>query len=159
VIVLDTTILAYAVGEAHQLREPCRRVLTAHAEGVIQATTTIEVIQEFAHVRSQRRSRADAARIAIGYTRAFDLLVTGPEDLERGLDLFQHHPRVGSFDAVLAAVALNRGATALISADRSFGSIPGLKWIDPSSSALRHVLAEGTPRVFRNEPAKSGPGP
>ncbi len=32
-IVLDTAILAYAVGGEHPLREPCRGVLTAHGEG------------------------------------------------------------------------------------------------------------------------------
>ena len=63
-IVLDTTVLAYAVGEAHPLRDPCRRLLAAHAEGRIEATTTVEVIQEFAHIRARRRTRPDAVRLA-----------------------------------------------------------------------------------------------
>ena len=56
VIVLDTTVLVYAVGDDHELREPARRVVvTAVESGTAQATTTVEAIQEFVHVRARRR--------------------------------------------------------------------------------------------------------
>jgi hypothetical protein len=45
VILLDTIILVFAVGEPHPHREPCRRLLTAHGQGRADATTTVEVIQ------------------------------------------------------------------------------------------------------------------
>ena len=54
-IVLDTTVLVYAVGADHPLREPCQLLVRAIADGTILATTTIEVIQEFTHVRGRRR--------------------------------------------------------------------------------------------------------
>ena len=78
-IILDTTVLAYAVGEDHPLREPCRRLLAAHANGSIEATTTVEVLQEFTHVRARRRSRQDAARL----TREKFLETTGQGKRER----------------------------------------------------------------------------
>ncbi len=62
-IVLGTTVIACAVGEEHPLRDPCRRILAAHADGRIDATTTVEVIQELVHVRARRRDRADAAAL------------------------------------------------------------------------------------------------
>ncbi len=139
-IVLDTTVLAYAVGDEHPLRDPCRRLLEAHADGRIDATTTVEVIQEFVHIRSRRRSRPDAVHVARQYAVAFNLLVITPDDLERGLGLFERHAALGAFGAVLAAVALGRGAEALISADQAFASIPGLPWVDPASPALRSLL-------------------
>jgi len=74
-IVLDTTILVYAVGGEHPLRAPCRHMLAAHGEGRIEATTTIEVIQEFAHIRARRRTRSDAVRLARHYLSAFTVLV------------------------------------------------------------------------------------
>ena len=40
------------------------------------------------------------------------------------------------FDALLAAVALNQGAEALISADAGFAANPGLRWIYPATPAL-----------------------
>ena len=66
-IVLDTTVLVYAVGVDHPLREPCQQLIRAIADGTILATTTTEVIQEFTHVRARRRDRKDAAELARDY--------------------------------------------------------------------------------------------
>lgn len=139
-IVLDTTILAYAVGDAHALRTPCRRLLTAHGEGRIEATTTIEVIQAFAHIRARRRTRSDAVTLARHYLSAFAVLAATADDLDRGLALFERLPGLGAFDSVLAAVALDRGAEALVSADRAFASVPNLRWIDPATPAMRRLV-------------------
>lgn len=139
-IILDTTVLVYAVGDEHPLREPCRRLLQAHGDGLIEATTTIEVVQEFCHVRARRRSRADAAALARHYIAAFALLVTRMEDLELGLTLFERHPELGAFDALLAAVALSHRAEALVSADRAFAQVANLSWIDPSTPGLERLL-------------------
>ena len=141
-IVLDTTVLAYAVGDEHPLRNPCRRLLAAHADGRLEATTTVEVIQEFAHVRARRQTRSDAVDVARQYAAAFSLLVTTPDDLDQGLALFEKHPALGAFDAVLAAVALHRGALALVSADRAFALVVGLPWVDPSTAAMSRLVGD-----------------
>src|SRR6476646_11029825 len=49
-IVLDTTVLVYAKGSEHPLRAPCRELIEAVAGGSIEATTSVEAIQEFVHV-------------------------------------------------------------------------------------------------------------
>lgn len=146
-IVLDTTVLAYAVGADHPLREPCRRLLTAHADGRVQATTTVEVLQEFAHIRARRRTREDSARLTRRYAAAFDLLTTTAHDLDRGLELFERHAALGAFDAVLAAVALNRGADALVSADGAFAGVTGLSLINPATDALHELLGTSVPEA------------
>lgn len=66
-IVLDTTVLAYAVGAEHPLREPSRRLVAAIGDGRIAATTTVDVVQEFAHAYARRRARAAAAAHARRY--------------------------------------------------------------------------------------------
>ncbi len=132
-ILLDTTVLSYAVGDDHVLRAACRRLLKAHLNGEIQAVTTVEVIQEFAHVRSRRRPRADAVAVARQYAALLPQLATDGLDLQLGLTLYESHRRIGAFDAVLAAVALNRRLD-IASADRAFGSVPGLRWLDPASA-------------------------
>lgn len=139
-IVVDTTVLAYAVGTAHPLRDPCRSLLTAHADGRIEATTTVEVIQEFAHISARRRTRSDAVRLARRYMAAFSLLVTTSDDLDLGLDLFDEYPALGAFDAVLAAVAVGRRAEALVSADHAFAAVPGLTLIDPATPAMQRLI-------------------
>jgi predicted nucleic acid-binding protein len=140
VILADTTVLAYAVGDAHPLCEPCRRLLEAHAAGQIELTTTVEVLQEFAHIRARRRSREDAARVTRSYLAAFEPLLTTPAELDRGLELFERYETLGAFDAVLAAVALERGAEAVVSADRAFADVAGLPWIDPATPSLEPLL-------------------
>ena len=141
-IVLDTTILAYAAGGEHPLREPCRRLLSAVAEGTVRATTTIEVIQEFAHVRARRRPRADAVALARDYAQALTpLLVVDRPVLERGLSLFEETAEVGCFDAILAAAAIANDAQALVSVDTGFGAVPGLNHVDPATEAFERLIA------------------
>lgn len=139
-IILDTAVLAYAVGEQHPLRDSCRRILAAHADGRLEATTTVEAIQEFTHIRARRRTRADAVMIARAYLDAFDPLMTSRDELEHGLALFEQLPDLGAFDAVLAAVALGRAAEALVSPDRAFATVPGLTWMDPARPAIERLL-------------------
>jgi predicted nucleic acid-binding protein len=140
VIFLDTTVLIYAVGVDHPLRDPCRRILQAHADGSIEATTTVEVIQEFTHVRARRQTRADAVSLARHYVAAFTVLTTRADDLELGLTLYECHPELGAFDAMLAAVALNHHVDVLVSADRAFGALSQLSWIDPATPAVNRIL-------------------
>jgi uncharacterized protein len=139
-VIVDTTILIYAVGTEHALREPCRQLLIAHSRGHIKATTTIEVIQEFVHVRARRRDRHDAASLGRQYLAALELIAQEPGDLDLGLTLFERHPRLGVFDAVLAAVALNRDVDALISADRAFAEVPNLLCLHPTGAEFGNLL-------------------
>jgi uncharacterized protein len=136
-ILLDTTVLAYAVGDAHALRAACRRLLKAHLNGDLQVATTVEVLQEFAHVRSRRRPREDAVALARQFAALIPLLSTDSRDLDLGLALYQSHHRIGAFDAVLAAVAVNRRLDGVASADQAFGDVAGLNWIDPASLPTR----------------------
>ncbi len=137
-IVLDTTVLLYAVGAEHALREPCRRVVAAIGEDRLRATTTVEVLQEFAHVRARRRGRADAAALTAQFVTLLSPLISpDADDLDEGLRIFRENDRVGAFDAVLAAAALRRDhVTALVSADRAFAGIPGLRHLDPASDGF-----------------------
>jgi predicted nucleic acid-binding protein len=140
VILVDTTVLSYAVGTEHPLRQSCRQLLQAHGDGLVQAATTVEVIQEFAHIRARRRSRTDAVSVARSYAAALSLLLTQPEDLDLGLTLYERHDPLGAFDALLAAVTLNRRLEALVSADRAFAAVPELPWVDPATPALDRLL-------------------
>ncbi len=141
-IVLDTTVLVYAKGTAHPLRDPCRRLIAAIAERRLDATTTVEVVQEFVHVRAQRRERSDAVALGCDYADLLaPLLTVSNEHLRRGLSLFERGEGLGAFDAVLAATALDVGASALISADGAFASIAGLPHVIPDESGVASLLA------------------
>lgn len=139
-ILVDTTVLAYAVGTDHHLREPCRLLLEGVRDGRVRACTTVEVVQEFAHVRARRRPRPEAAARAREYALGFSPLIRPDEDdLSHGLDIFAATASLGPFDAVLAAVALRR-RWALASADRAFDDVDGLRHLDPSSPTFADDL-------------------
>jgi predicted nucleic acid-binding protein len=90
VIVLDTTVLVYAVGGEHPLREPSRRLVEAIGAGRIDATTTVEVIQEFVHIRARRQGRADAAKVGRNFAELLaPLLVVQESRVEGGLRIFE----------------------------------------------------------------------
>ena len=135
-IILDTTILVYAVGADHPLRGPARALVELVRDGDVRGTTTVEVVQELAHVRSRRSQRAEAATLALDYAVGLSPLVRPElEDLLAGLDLFREVDGLGPLDGVLAAVARRRG-WALASADRAFGRVSDLTHLDPSSTTF-----------------------
>ncbi len=140
-IVLDTTVLVYAVGAAHEFREPARALVQSIERGAVRATTTVEAVQEFVHVRARRRDRRDAASLGRAYAALLSpLLQPSEDDLEQGLRLFERNQELGAFDAVFAAAAIGAGVDALVSADRSFASVRGLRFLDLVSPELRDLV-------------------
>lgn len=140
-IVLDTTVLVYAVGADHSFREPCRRLVKAIGDGDVEATTTVDVVQEFAHVRARRRDRKDAASLARDYVELLSpLLVVEEIDLREGLRLYEEGSGFGAFDAVLVAAARASGADALVSADGAFAAVPGVRHVVPDDAGVTGLL-------------------
>ncbi|MFN0153019.1 MAG: type II toxin-antitoxin system VapC family toxin [Gaiella sp.] len=141
-IVLDTTVLVYAIGDDHALRQPARALVEAVGAGRVRAATTPEVIQEFAHIRSRRLDRHDAVELAGLFAELLaPLVVVTTETLQQGLRLFeQGDESLGAFDAVLAATALGAEAAALVSADRAFATVPGLRFLELGSPELAALV-------------------
>lgn len=143
-ILLDTTVLVYAKGADHPFRDPCRRLIEAIAQGELEATATVEVLQEFVHVRAQRRARSDAVALGSDYADLLaPLLTVEHEHLRRGLSLFERHERLGAFDAVLAATALDTGVSALVSTDSAFAHVSDLPHVVPDVAGVEQLLKAG----------------
>jgi predicted nucleic acid-binding protein len=141
-IVLDTTVLVYAKGADHELRDSCRSLVAAIADGRVEATASVEVIQEFVHVRARRRGRVDAASLGRDYVDLLTpLLPISGSELRAGLALFESATGLGASDAVLAAGAIAAGAAALVSADDGFAAVPGLVHVVPDVPGVERLLA------------------
>lgn len=129
----DTSIFVYAIGREHPYREPCRGILRMAEAGKLAGEAGADLVQELAHQRlrrtGDRTEAADAARSAAELCRLHSL---EPEDVLRGIDLFERHPSLDARDAVFAAVALNRGINAILATDRAFDEVEGLERIDPA---------------------------
>jgi uncharacterized protein len=141
-IVLDTTVLVCAKGSEHPLRGPCRELVAAIADGAIEATTSIEAIQEFVHVRARRRDREDAAALGRDYVELLSpLLAVEREHLQQGLALFERVEALGAFDAVLVAAASAAAASALVSADKGFAATGAVPHVFPDAAGIAKLLA------------------
>lgn len=139
-IVLDTTVLVYAKGNEHPLRNPARDLIQAISDQSIEATTTPEVIQEFVHVRASRRGRGDAANLGRDFAELLSPLISVEAGhLEKGLSIFAAPDAPGAFDSVLAAVAIEAGAV-LVSADQAFGKVQGLDHTIPDREGVNKLL-------------------
>lgn len=138
---LDTNVFAYAMGGPSPYREPCRTIMELLATGAIEGEVSVDLVQEFLHLRMRRtRDRlaavADARHVSI-LVALHDL--TGAE-LTRAFALCERHPGLDARDAMFAAIALNRGLAAIVSADRGFDDIPGLDRVDPLDDAAVAAL-------------------
>jgi hypothetical protein len=140
---IDTNVFLYALGADHAHRAACQSIIELMANGRLSGESSVEVLQEFLHVRLRRAgdrpealARAEELAVLCRPLHAFE-----PHDLRRALELARRHEHLGARDAVHAATALNRGIDAIVSADRHFDGIPGLDRVDPGDRAAVAQLA------------------
>ncbi|WP_333908534.1 type II toxin-antitoxin system VapC family toxin [Solicola gregarius] len=140
-IFIDTTVLVYAVGGEHHYKRTCLEVLDHVSTNRVQATTTPEAIQEFAHVHARRRPRHDAMTLANRFAQLLGPLRCSEEEhLSDGLEFWTRYESLGAFDAVLAAVALDSKYATLVSADKAFSQIPGLHHVLPDDDGIADLV-------------------
>ncbi len=128
---IDTNVVIYAAGKAHPLQEEARKVLDQVGEGTLQANIDTEVLQEILHVYYARRERTK------GFDTIDDLLVLFPnpipigrEEIETARDLMRAHSFLSARDAIHAAVVQTHDLEGIITADKVFDRIKGLKRFD-----------------------------
>lgn len=138
-ILLDTNVLVYAVGRRHAL-QPVAADLVSLA-GQLPLRTTRRVVEEFANVFARAgRSRKEAVARAHDWFAALGPVVPiEDDDVSAGLDLWQRHSGLQQFDATFAATARRLDAT-LVSADRAYASVAGLRWVDLADPNLLDTL-------------------
>jgi uncharacterized protein len=129
---VDTTVLMYAAGSAHPLRDPCRRIVEAIGAGTIDATTSVEVIQEILHRGISIRRVEGSVDLA---TRTLDLfapvLPITHALIRRIPDLAHRYPSLDARDLVHVATCVHEGITQIISADLAFDKVAEVKRVDP----------------------------
>lgn len=140
-IVLDTNVLVYAIGEEHRLLAPAKRVFDSVAKAAVVATTTAGVIQEFMHVFARRRGRGVAHARALRFTKLLAPMLREDIALAGAIELYQRYDRLDPFDALLASACIAAEADALVSADRAFAQVEGLPFVDLAAPELDRLLA------------------
>lgn len=125
-------MFAYAVGSAHPLKEPCQRLLTLAGAGAVELHASVEMIQELLFHRLRMTDRQNAVAQARRAAAACVLHDFDTLTLSRALELTAAHDRIGGRDAVHAATALQRGLSTVLTPDRAFDGIDGLRRVGPA---------------------------
>ena len=138
----DTSIFVYALGAEHPYREPCREIVRKAAAGDLQGEASADLLQELTHQRARRTGdRLGAAQAARNVAALAWWHPVEPNDVQRGIDLFEMHKELNARDAVFAALAINRGIDAILATDRAFDEIDGLERIDPADKRAVATLS------------------
>lgn len=130
---VDTNVFVYARGREHSYREPCRAVLKAVQDGNVVLEASVELLQEVTHLLLRRTEDRAAALDEVDEIRA--ACRVHPLDLETwsiASDLLRSHAGLGTRDAVHAATAVQIGLTEILSTDRVFDEIEGVRRVDPA---------------------------
>ncbi|HUR78617.1 MAG TPA: PIN domain-containing protein [Acidimicrobiales bacterium] len=138
-ILLDSNVLVYAVGRGHPLAPVAEDLLRFGETGRFRITA--RVLEEFAHVHSRGgRARIVARDLAAEFSASLGPVeFATEEDFASAFDLWVVHERLGLADAVLAAMAKRLDAQ-LVSADRHFGAVENLRFVNFADPDLRERL-------------------
>lgn len=131
-VFVDAAILMYAAGQDHPLRDPCVRIVRRIRDGSLDATTSVEVVQEILH-RYRAIGRPDGA-VALA-ERTLDMfapvLPITHALMRRVPDLTKRYPTLQARDLVHLATCIHEGITEIVSTDRGFDRVAELRRIDP----------------------------
>lgn len=135
-VFVDTSVLMYAAGVEHPLRAPCQRIIVGVTDRTLDATTSVEVVQEVLHRFISLRRQADGADLA---RRTLDLFAPvipiTHAAMRRVPDLVDRYPSLQARDVVHVATCIHEGITEIISADRGFDQVAEVRRIDPVAFA------------------------
>jgi hypothetical protein len=134
-VFIDTAVVMYAAGADHHLKEPCQRILTRVADGGLDAVVSVEVVQEILHRFMALRRPEQGASIARDTLDLFaPVLPVTHAVMRRMPELVEAYPDLAARDLLHVATCLQEGISDIVSPDRGFDTVPGIRRIDPASA-------------------------
>ncbi len=133
---LDVNIVMYAAGQDHPYKEPCVAVMRLVASGALPVVIDSEIIQEVLYRFGAQRRWQDGEVMATSLLELVpDVLPVTREVMETAVALFSEYGPAGvkARDVVHAAVMRHHELTAIISTDRHFELLPGVRRLDPNN--------------------------
>jgi uncharacterized protein len=129
---VDAAVLMYAAGAEHPYRSSCRAIVEAIRDGEVDATTSVEVVQELVH-RFVSIGRSDLARDLSKEALALfaPVLPITHAVMRRVPDLVARYPTLDARDLVHVATCIHEGINEIISADRGYDPVTEVRRIDP----------------------------
>lgn len=135
---VDTNVIVYA-NASGKYQESCRRVIESVALGRGDGRTSVSVIEELFHLELSGRL-GQAGGLALDAVDLFTPLLPVRESTIRSA-VEMRAKEIGANDRVHAAVCAEHGIATIVSADRGFDAVRGLRRVDPMDArALGRLL-------------------
>lgn len=131
---VDVNVPMYAAGAAHRYREACIWVLQQIAAGHIEAVIDTEIIQEVLYRYGNLKRWQIAATMANNlFVLIPNVLAVTLSDAQLAVELFKKYAPQGitARDLIHVAVMQNNDIQHIISTDKHFDKIAGIKRLDP----------------------------
>lgn len=131
-IFLDANVFMYAAGASHTNKAASAELLEAVGSGALEATTSVEILQEILHRYRALDRWEDGRRLYDLARRLLPAVVAVTVEMtDRARVILDEHSGLMARDALHAATCERIGATALCSYDTDFDMLPGLRRATP----------------------------
>jgi predicted nucleic acid-binding protein len=130
---IDTNVVIYAAGRPHRYKAACADILREAARSELpDYAIDVELLQEVLHFYHSRQHLHLGLEIFDELMQTFPApLAVTPREVAVARDILARYPVLSARDAIHAAVVLNHGLEAIISADHAFDEITEIKRLDP----------------------------
>lgn len=131
-ILLDANVPIYAQGRDHPYRESCRAIIDQINAGTQSYAIDTETLQEILYYYTRQEEVSRGIQIVEDLLPRFtDIIPITATEITTAMRLLADTPGLSSRDAIHAAVVMGHGLDGIVSADRDFDRIPGLRRYDP----------------------------
>jgi len=132
VLLLDANIAMYAEGREHRYQQPCKRVMELAKANSSDYCVDTEILQEILYVYYSRGETDRGIGVAQDILGMFPTIIPiTTAEITIAMRLMSETRRLSARDAIHAAVVINHNLEGIVSADRDFDRIPGLRCFDP----------------------------
>lgn len=129
---IDANVVIYSLGKPHHYRDASIAVMERTSTGAIEANIDVEGMQEVVHYFHKRGVITQTIGIWDDMMQSFpDPLPVDGSTITIARALLAEYPFLQSRDAFHSAVVFQRNLEGIISADRTFDRVAGLRRFDP----------------------------
>lgn len=126
----------YARGKEHPWKAASQAVMRRYATGEVECNIDVDVLQAILHSYNARGEPGMGRMVVLDTISGFpDPLPVTANDMLIAAELLVRYPSIQSRDAVHAAVVFQHRLEGIISTDRAFDIIDGLRRFDPKELA------------------------
>lgn len=136
---LDTNVFVYIADPSSPCCAGSRRVTAAIADGGLGAATSVSVIEELWHLEMSGRVPGLVGAARAAHALLAPVVAVTHETIAIALGL-EAPTAMGANDRVIAAACSQGGIDVIVSADRAFDGLPGLRRVDPGDASAVDAL-------------------